>query len=126
MKEKLPDSFVPDRRLKEYPTEIGSQNFSPENLELFKMEKTAKVKHYYSKKIEDLSKEYNSLLREISVNEMLYSSKISFEPVVGKTYFLYNKANGKFLSMISPDEWNNSPEFIGKFQLQTDGRWTEV
>jgi len=41
MKEK-PDSFVEDRRLKSYPTEIGSQKFSPDDIQLFKLEKKSK------------------------------------------------------------------------------------
>ena len=36
---KVPDSFVEDRRLKSYPTEIGSQKFSPDDIQLFKIEK---------------------------------------------------------------------------------------
>ena len=42
---KVPDSFVEDRRLKSYPTEIGSQKFSPDDIQLFKIEKTSKLKH---------------------------------------------------------------------------------
>jgi hypothetical protein len=40
---KIPDSYVPDRRLKSYPTELGSQNFSPDDITLFKIEKTNKL-----------------------------------------------------------------------------------
>ena len=40
MEKKLPDSYVPERRLKEYPTELGSQNFSPDDIQLFKLEKS--------------------------------------------------------------------------------------
>ena len=34
-----PDYYVEDRRLTEYPTEIGSQKFSPDDIQLFKLEK---------------------------------------------------------------------------------------
>ena len=47
MKEKkLPDSYVVDRRLKSYPTEIGSINFKVDDIELFKKNKTSKLKNY--------------------------------------------------------------------------------
>ena len=45
IEKKLPDSYVPDRRLKSYPTELGSQRFSPDDITLFKIEKTNKLKH---------------------------------------------------------------------------------
>lgn len=126
MEEKLPDSFVHNRSSKEYPTEIGSQKFSPDNIELFKLEKTSKIKKYYTQKFQELSSQYESLLEDIRLNEMIYSSKINFEPVVGEFYFLYKKEEGNFLSLISPTEWKNNYEFIGKFQYQSDGRWIEI
>lgn len=123
---KLPDSYVPDRRLKEYPTELGSQNFSPDNIGLFKLEKTQKIKHHYASKFEELQKEYQKLINEISVNERLYLAKHSFEPLAGHSYYLYQKENEEFLSIISPQEWGNKYVFIGKFQFLSDGRWIEL
>lgn len=123
--EELPDSFVPDRKLKEYPTELGSQKFQPDNIELFKLEKTSKVKKYYTQKFDELAKQYESLMRDIYINEMIYSAKHNFEPVVGEIYYLYKKEEGNFLSLISPEQWNKF-EFIGKFQFLSDGRWTEA
>jgi len=126
MEKKLPDFFVENRKTKEYPTEIGSQKFSPDNISLFKSEKTSKIKHIYSQKFDELKKEYETLVKEIQINEMIYSSVYNFEPVIGKIYFLYQKEESKFLSLISPDEWGNKFPFIGKFQLQSDGRWIEI
>lgn len=124
---KLPDSFVPDRKNKEYPTEIGSQKFSPDNIQLFKLDKAQKVKTYFSSKFDEIAKQYEDLLKEISINERLYKCKHNFEPVVGNTYYLYKKQNQEeFLSIISPDEWIHNFDYIGKFQLLSDGRWTEV
>lgn len=124
---KLPDSFVPDRRTKEYPTEVGSHNFQPDDIALFKIEKAQKIKSYFTSKFDEIAKQYQDMLNEISINERLYNSKHNFEPVVGYKYFLYKKENGEeFLSIISPLEWNYKFENIGTFQLQTDGRWIEV
>lgn len=123
---KLPDSYVPDRRLKEYPTELGSQNFSPDDIQLFKLEKTSKLKHHFSSKFEEIQKEYQKLIREISINERLYLAKHNFEPLAGHTYFLYQKDNEEFLSIISPEEWKYRYTYIGKFQFLSDGRWLEI
>ena len=124
--EKLPDSFVPDRRLKSYPTELGSQKFSPDDISLFKMEKASKLKHHYNSKFVELQKEYQKILDEISINERLYLADHSFEPISGHSYYLYQKESGEFLSIISPEEWGNRYEYIGKFQFLSDGRWIKL
>jgi len=126
MSEKIPDSYVPDRRLKSYPTEIGSQKFSPDDITLFKIEKTNKLKHHYTSKFEEIQKEYQNLMQEISINERLYLAKHNFEPIPGHSYYLYQKETEEFLSMISPEEWGNRYEFCGKFQFLSDGRWIEI
>lgn len=123
---KIPDSFVPDRKSKEYPTEIGSQKFSPDDIALFKLESAQKVKKYYTQKFNELSSQYELLLSEISINEMIFNSKINFEPIVGETYYLYKSDTKNYLSIISPDEWNKQSSFIGKFQLLSDGRWQQL
>lgn len=120
---KVPDSFVPDRRLKSYPTELGSQKFSPDDISLFKMEKASKLKNHYNSKFVELQKEYQKILDEIQINERLYLAEHSFEPIAGHCYFLYSKDTGEFLSIISPEEWGNRYEYCGKFQFLSDGRW---
>ena len=107
MGEKMPDSYVPDRKLKAYPTELGS------------------LKHHFSSKFEEIQKEYQKLINEISINERLYLAKHNFEPISGHKYFLYEKDGSEFLSIISPAEWGNKYKFIGKFQFLSDGRWVE-
>lgn len=123
---KIPDSYVPDRKLKSYPTELGSQKFSPDDITLFKIEKTNKLKHHYTSKFEEIQKEYQKLMEEILINERLYLAKHNFEPISGQSYYLYKKDNEEFLSIISPDEWRNRYHFIGKFQFSSDGRWIET
>ena len=123
---KVPDSFVEDRRLKSYPTEIGSQKFSPDDIQLFKIEKTSKLKHHFSSKFSELQSEYKKLIEEININERLYLAKHSFEPIPGKSYYLYIKENGEdFLSLISPKEWGDRFEYVGTFEFLSDGRWIQ-
>ena len=128
MSDKLPDSFVVDRYSKTYPTEIGSQPFRPDEIELFKLDKTNNLKHYYVSKFDELKKEYNKLMEDIQINETIYQAKYTFQPIVGQNYYLYlNDDDEKFLSIISPNEWGRRKfEYLGTFQLQTDGRWFEI
>jgi hypothetical protein len=125
MEKKLPDSYVPDRYTKSYPTEIGSQPFEPDNIELFKLDKTQNLKHHFVKKFDEIKSEYEKLMYEIQMNERIYKSKYNFVPIVGNLYYLYQSKGEEFLSLISPEEWNHKYQFIGKYILQTDGRWFE-
>jgi len=125
MEKKLPDSYVPDRYSKSYPTEIGSQRFEPDNIELFNLDKTQNLKHHYVTKFDELKSEYEKLMGEIQINERIYKSKYNFIPVIGNTYFLYSDNEKEFLSIISPEEWKSKFELIGKYILQSDGRWFE-
>lgn len=123
---KLPISYVVDRMIKTYPTEVGSQPFKPDDIGLFKLEKTSKIKRYYSSKFKELVKQYEELMKEISVNERLYKAKHNFEPVAGEAYHLYKKEDGEeFLSMIGPDQWNKF-EFMGSYRFMSDGRWQNL
>jgi hypothetical protein len=60
------------------------------------------------------------------MNERVYKAKHNFQPITGQSYYLYGSDTGEFLSIISPTEWNNRFEFIGKYQLQSDGRWINL
>lgn len=125
MEKKLPDSYVPDRHTKSYPTELGSQPFEPDNIDLFKLDKTQKLKHHFVQKFDEIKTEYEKLMADIYTNERIYKSRYNFIPVVGYDYYLYQKEDDEFLSIISPEEWNFRFVFIGKYALQTDGRWLE-
>ena len=122
---KIPDSYVVDRRLKAWPTEIGSPNFAADNISLFKSEKTHRLKNIYSSKFDQLQKEYQKLIQEIALNERLYKAKHNFVTIPGKTYYLYSNKEGEFLSIISPGEGGHKFQFLGAFIYLSDGRWEE-
>ena len=119
----MPDSFVDNRLSKRYPTEVGGPKFEPDNISLFKIEKTSKIKKHYSSKFEEMTREYEKLMLEIQMNERLYMASHNFEPTSGEIYHLYKKESGEeFLSLISPEQWKKF-EFIGSYKFLSDGRW---
>ena len=125
MEDKKPDYYVENRWKKEYPTELGSFNFSPINTSTFMVESTSKVKKYYTSKLSEIEKEYNRVVNEILINERLYSAKCSIEPIPGHSYHLYERNNGEeFISIIGPNEWNF--KHIGEYKFLSDGRWEKV
>lgn len=109
-----------------YASDLGAPVIKPDNVTAWKQSSVAKVNNYFDAKFEDLKKEYNKLVEEYTWNEVLYKVKYSFEPVLGRTYHLYSKEDGLFLSLISPEEWNNAPDFLGSFQLDSQNRWNKV
>jgi hypothetical protein len=126
MEKKMPDSFVENRLSKRYPTEVGGPKFEPDNISLFKIEKTSKIKKYYSSRFEEMTKEYEKLMSEIQMNERLYTASHNFEPTTGEIYHLYKKKSGEeFLSLISPEQWKKF-DFIGSYRFLSDGRWEKV
>jgi hypothetical protein len=66
--------------------------------------------------------------KELSM--LIYDAKLSFSPVIGQVYYLYENPDGTHvLSMISPNEWGaKSPykNFVAKVRLLADHTWKEV
>ena len=69
-----------------------------------------------------VSAQFEKLMDEYQWNELVYSAKFSFEPVVGEIYHLYRGDDGvNFLSLIGPTEWKK--EHLGTFKLNSDKKW---
>lgn len=65
--------------------------------------------------------------KRVEVSEKIYLADIGFKPLIGKTYHLYQRKNGKeTLSMVGPDEWGKSMPFesyIATVKLLSDHTW---
>jgi hypothetical protein len=107
-----------------YPSHIGSPKIERENISPFIKKTTSKFEKFYDKRAEELRKEIEDFTRKCEINNMVISSSINFEPIVGEIYYLYEKLNGNmFLSMISPQEWKQ--KFVCSVELNSDGLWEE-
>ena len=62
--------------------------------------------------------------------ERIYQARISFEPLIGKTYHLYEREDGSdLLSLIAPSEWGRSKafsKFVASVKLLADHTWEVV
>ncbi len=79
--------------------------------------------------IELLAIQAKEIQKRKELSMIIYDSKISFAPVIGQTYCLYEKEDGSHLvSMISPKEWGKkSPyKFVAAVKLLADHTWKEV
>ncbi len=79
--------------------------------------------------IELLAIQAKEIQKRKELSMIIYDSKISFAPVIGQTYYLYEKEDSSNLvSMISPKEWGKkSPyKFVAAVKLLADHTWKEV
>jgi|TARA_Y100001954_G_scaffold235035_1_gene291805 hypothetical protein len=106
-----------DAYSKEYPTSFSSKSFTVDKIKKFKYE----AQNHFISKIEEIKSEYDKLTEQLKWNNMIAESSYNFNPIVGKTYYLYEKNNKKFLSIIEPKEWEM--KLVGEFILNTNYVW---
>jgi len=74
-----------------------------------------------------LAKQVSAIKKRVTISEMIYLADLTFTPVIGKTYYLYQREDqSRFLSLISPAEWGNKmPEkaFLAEVRLNADHTW---
>jgi len=84
-----------------------------------------KVNKQVKAKYDELKAEYDALIQQFEYNNLVYSAKFNFEPIVGELYHLYkNKEQQPFLSIINPNEC--SFEHLGSFRLNADKMWEQL
>ena len=129
MNKKKPDIVVWDEtngydaNRKHYPTSIGSPKFELPNVGLVKKESSKKMIVVFNRQREEIIQSIEKLQREYVDSIMVWESKISFDPIVGETYYLYNFNGVNTLSLLSPKDWNRGDDFIGAFTLNSDRKW---
>ena len=127
--EKKPDLVVwtekngYDAKFKSYPTSAGGQGFDLPNVPLFRNESSKKMMDVFNREHQEIRERIEKMYDEYNTSIMLWESKISFEPIVGKSYFLYNFAGELTLSLIAPNEWRRGDDFVGEYLLNSDNKW---
>lgn len=81
--------------------------------------------------IELLAAQAKEIQKRKELSMMIYSTKLGFAPVIGKTYYLYENADATyFVTMIAPQEWGRKSTFASRFiaavRLLADHTWKEV
>ena len=105
-----------------YATGVGAPVIRVDDVVSWKSRGIDNVNKELGNKFNELKLQYEKLMQEYEWNELVYSAKFSFEPVIGEIYHLYIDAEGvNFLSLIGPNEWNK--ELIGTFKLNSDKKW---
>lgn len=126
-----PDSVVYDvekgfyQRELTYGSNIGAPSIQIEDIKGWKQNQANVANKQFKSKYEELKSEYQKLINEVNWNDVVYKSNYNFTPVMGEIYHLYVKNdNNTFLSLISPNEWNQN--YVGSFKLDSTQKWIKV
>lgn len=120
-----PDNVADNPSILPYGSNIGAPAISKENIEGWKVTKLDKINKQLLQRYTELNNQMNNLINDYETNQLVYSAKFNFEPVIGEVYHLYEGSNGEnFLSLIHPSEWNRKN--IGSFKLDSDNKWIKI
>lgn len=74
-----------------------------------------------------LAQQVQDIKKRVHISDLIYNAKISFTPVMGKIYYLYEQEDGeRFLSLISPKEWGDKmsgQKYLAEVRLNADHTW---
>lgn len=77
-----------------------------------------------------LAKQVNDLKERADVSHLIYDAEMSFQPIIGETYYLYEKKDElQVLSLVSPQEWGKTmpfQKFVAKVKLLADHTWDVI
>lgn len=131
MENKKPDNIVYSQtegynaNILPYATNVGAPAIRIDDLVSWKSRGITSVNKELAGKFEELKLQYQNLVEEYEWNELVYTAKFAFEPVIGEIYHLYvGKDGSNFLSLIGPLEWNR--EHIGTFKMNSDKKWVHL
>ena len=131
LKSKKPDQVVWDDDQEKYIARLlpfAAQTSGPvikiPNVDAFKQKGVEKVSKQLQTELEELQNKIKDFVKSANDTQKVYSAKFKFEPLVGETYFLYEGKKDRYLSLISPDQWNK--KFVGAFRLSSEYKWERI
>lgn len=114
-----------DAALKPYATSVGAPVITMTDTVAWKNRSISKVNQKVHATFLEIKEQYDKMMEEFEFNNLIFSAKFSFEPIVGDVYHLYKRDNEElFLSLIAPNECNFHS--MGSFYLNADQIWEKV
>ena len=114
-----------DAALKPYATNVSAPIITATDTIAWKNRSINKLNHKVQTRFTEIKLQYEALMQEFEYNNLIYSSKFSFEPIIGELYYLYKRDNDEtFLSIIAPDQCSFNS--LGIFRLNADQIWEKV
>lgn len=108
--------------LRPYPNFGVASIILPTGTISWKNRSVNKINYKVKARYLELKSEYEKMIQEFEYNKFIYTSKFTFESVVGQAYHLYKRKNiDSFLSIRSPDQCVFN--FLGSFYLNVNQTW---
>ena len=74
-----------------------------------------------------LAEQANRIKERVEISERIYTAAVGFEPLIGQTYYLYQRTDGSdVLSLVGPHEWGRSKPFskyLARVTMLADHTW---
>ena len=132
---KLKVADVPS--LLEYAHTVGGFSITPTNQGVIKghareamKEQTEDQMNMIFEQMKTLAKQVQDIKKRVHISDIIYSVEMTFQPIIGKRYFLYEMNTGKrYLSLISPKEWGNKMQgqtYLAEVHLNSDHTWKVI
>lgn len=117
-----------------FPHTVGGAVIRPEDTGKLKgralsamREQTSRQMNQLYRQAQLLADQAREIQKRAEVSERIYTSQMSFEPLIGHTYYLYERKDGTdLLSMVGPEEWGRSQpfsKFLAQVKLLSDHTW---
>ena len=120
--------------LLEYAHTIGGFAITPTNEGMIKShardamkEQTEDQLGLIFEQMKTLARQVQDIKKRVQISDIIYNVQMTFQPLIGKRYFLYELDQGKkYLSLISPKEWGEKMKgqtYLAEVQLNSDHTW---
>ena len=111
-----------------YGTNVSAPSIVKPDVDGFLSVRVGEAENAIRTRYEEIVAELDTLVEQSRDTELIYNASISFVPIVGHVYHLYERDNGStFLSLIEPERWVEMREkCLGSFRLATDSLWVRV
>ncbi|MFK7899129.1 MAG: DUF2452 domain-containing protein [Cyclobacteriaceae bacterium] len=117
-----------------FPHHSGSAIIKPDDKGKLKGRAVAAMHEQSSTQFKQIEEQIQLLVKQaqdikdrIEISERIYLADMGFDPLIGKTYFLYRKKDGSdMLSMVAPTQWGCSFPFetyLATVKLLSDHTW---
>jgi len=113
-----------------YGTDVAAPAFTVPDVQGYKKAQAAEASHRFHQRYEELEQQMQELMTQAQYNDRLLNAHIAFKPIIGQVYYLYNKNNKDYISMVSPKEWGvewmRTQTFVGAYKILADNVWIET
>ena len=130
MTKRKPDRVADSPMTTPYGTDLSAPAFTLPDVAGYKKGQAVEASHRFHQRYEELETAMQELMTQAQYNDRLLNADIAFKPIIGQLYYLYNKNEKDFISMISPAQWGESymqtQIFIGTYKILADNVWISV